>query len=238
MKESMNKLNERRNSIKHKGITPGKIEIETSRVNTTEFFENITPILFDLNFADISLFDLIKYETTKLFLKSSQVNLDNSRIEPAIEDVTKAFHELLFEYKENKRGWGHDYKTHFKFIDKIKFDKKRNYNPKDRVVESVENNVESVIEKVNKNFEQIDTAIEVISLGLDYRKYTKFKILTPYSVRFPDGKYRLSIYGEKNWSIENCQFLIDFVLESAIKLQEFDYDFESLDITDTTVTLK
>ena len=85
--------------------------------------------------------------------------------------------------------------------------------------------VEGVVEKIDKNFSQIKNVLEVISLGLDYRKYTKFKILTPSVYKVSGGNYHFltSVRGE-NRSNENCQFLIDFVLECGLKLQEFDYE--------------
>jgi len=226
LKETMRNLNNRRINLKHKGLIPGKIEIETSRVNATDFFQQNTPLIFGLNFSDISLFNLIKFSKPKEYLILAQSGLDNGKIEVCIEEVTKAFYELLYAYKETKRDWVN--KTHFDLVERVKYPSKSysfdNETKNDKILEDL-------FEKVNKNFERLENAFEVVSLGLDYRKYIMFKILTPISHRFSDGRYHLEIFGEKNWTKENCQFLIDFVLESALKLQEFDFDFENLDIT-------
>ncbi|MEZ4959047.1 MAG: hypothetical protein R2830_04455 [Saprospiraceae bacterium] len=226
LKETMRNLNTRRVNLKHKGLIPGRIEIETSRVNTTDFFQQNTPLVFGLEFSDISLIDLIKFQKTKDFLLAAQLGLDNGNIETCVEEVTKSFYELLYTYKQNKKDWID--KTHFDLIEKVVFPKNNisieNRNKDEKVYEVL-------FEKVNKNFERLENAFEVIALGLNYRKYVKFKILTPISHRFSDGRYHLELFGEKNWTKENCQFLIDFVLESALKLQDFDFDFENLDVT-------
>lgn len=226
LKETMRNLNSRRVNLKHKGLIPGKIEIETSRVNASDFFEQNTPIVFGIRFTEISLFDLIKFKTPREYLINAQNGLDKNKIETCVEEVTKSFNELLYEYKESKKDSIN--KTHFDLVDRIKYPSKRqsfeNETKNDKVLEEI-------FEKVNRNFEKIENAVEVISLGLDYRKYIKFKILTPICHRFTDGRFHLELFGEKNWTKENCQFLVDFVLESAMKLQEFDFTFENLDIT-------
>ena len=43
------------------------------------------------------------------------------------------------------------------------------------------------------------------------------------------GKNAVSdIWREKKWNMENCQYCIDFVVEAAIKLQDFDFDLKEL----------
>lgn len=223
LKESMRNLNARRVNLKHKGLIPAKIEIETSRVNTTDFFEQNTKATFDIEFSEISLFELIKFVKARELLILSQQYLSKSEINHCVENVTKSFYELLVEYKENKRLWG---KSHFSFFDSIR---SGSYNSMNERNHGTDRRLEKVVEQVNKNFEQIEKALEVISLGLDYRKFAKFKMLTPIVHRLSGGNYHMQLMGKKNWSVENCQFLIDFVLECALKLQEFDFDNDDLD---------
>jgi hypothetical protein len=238
LRESMSKLNDRRNNLKHKGLIPAKIDIEISRVNTADFFEQNTPVIFGLNFNEVSLFSLIKFESSKSYLQKAQENLDSNKTKECIEEVTKAFHELLYEYKENKRGYGREYNTHFNFIDQIRFSTSRYNSSDERIAGEVDRKLAEVVKQINSNFGYVNKAMEVISLGVDYKKYAKFQILTPNAYRFTDGRYRMEIVGEKNWTKENCQFLIDFVVESAFKLQEFDFDYESLDSKRAIMILK
>lgn len=225
LKENMRNLNTRRVNLKHKGIVPGKIEIESSRVNTTDFFKQNSSIIFGLDFSEISLFNLIKFKKTKEYLVESQNALDKNKIENCIENVTKSFSELIYEYKENKKDLID--KTHFDLTERISFSP-ISFDRLTRTDESLKD----IFRKVDENFQNLENAFEVIALGIDYRKYIKFKILTPMSYRDPQGEYHIELYGEKNWSKENCQFLIDFVLDSALKLQEFDFDYNNLDITE------
>jgi hypothetical protein len=218
LKETMINLNNRRINLKHKGLIPAKIEVETSRVNSTDFFIQNTPIIFRMEFDEISLFDLIKFEKCKSHLRKSQDALNHLKFEQCVEEVTTAFYALMDEYKSSKIGWGP--KTHFDFTEEIWIDN------------AIEDNLKDVVRAVNSNLNEVNTALQVMALGLDYRKYVKFKILTPSATKVPgSNKYVMQIYGDRNWTKENGQFLIDFVLDSAVKLQEFDFNIQDLDVT-------
>lgn len=224
LKVSMSKLNSRRVSIKHKGETLSKSAIETSRVNAIDFFDQNTPIIFNMEFSDISLFELIKFKKTKELLITSQEALNKGDIDKCINDVTISFDELLREYKNSKK-LTRGFRSQFDFIERVNYG---SYNFSNQRNDGTDKRVEDVVNKIDKNFAQIKNVLEVISLGLDYRKYSKFKILTPFAQNLSSGEYLIHFSQKKNWSNENCQFLIDFVLECGLKLQEFDFESETL----------
>jgi len=61
-------------------------------------------------------------------------------------------------------------------------------------------------------------------LGLDYRHYVKFRLLTPHITRVLSGDYHIS-RGTRDEppSLDECRFCYDFVVGSAIRLQDFDF---------------
>lgn len=142
MKESMKNLNARRVNLKHKGLIPAKIEVETSRVDTGAFFEQNTKSTFDIDFSEISLLELIKFPETKKLLILSQEFLDQEEFEKSVEKVTKGFNELLIEFKENKKKKGH--KTDFDFIETISFNK---YNSNNEPNKGTDKRVEEVVDE-------------------------------------------------------------------------------------------
>ena len=85
------------------------------------------------------------------------------------------------------------------------------------------------IDKVKNSIDGMQKAIKIISLGIDYKRYVKFKLLTPIITRTIGGNQIAEIWGEKKWTKENCQYCIDFVLDSSLKLQEFDFDILELE---------
>src|SRR5882757_6643613 len=150
-KGPMEALNNRRIALKHKGIIPANTEVEASRVNATDFFNENTKKIFDFDFSEVSLFDLIKFPECKKLLTEANQYLANEKIDDCIESVTTAFYELIREYKENKDYFG-GARTHFDFAEKAKF------YPSD-LDEYIDRHVVDVFRKtfdtINKNFERM-----------------------------------------------------------------------------------
>ena len=56
------------------------------------------------------------------------------------------------------------------------------------------------------------------------KRYIKFDLITPEVVQFSSGEYQVTNkWGMNKWTFENCQYCINFVMDSALKLQEFDF---------------
>jgi len=233
LKESMRNLNSKRVNIKHKGLIPGKADIESSRVNTTDFFNQNTKNIFGVDFSDISLLELIKFDKTKDYLIDAKKLLDKSDFKSCVQEISKGFYELLKEYKDSK---GESfYSTPFDLTERVSF---RNSGWGDEKT-AIDNKLKDTFNIVNENFKNIEKAIEVISLGLNYKKYIKFKLLTPKFYITSQNEYVFYSDKVKNWSKENCNFMIDFVLDSAFTLQEFDFNYSDLKIEpEVQITIK
>lgn len=224
LKEAMRNLNSNRVNLKHKGITPSKIEIETSRVNMSLFFEENTPVIFGFKFNEVSLFELIKYQQSKSHLKNADLHLKNHEFKNCIYESVQAFNELLLEYKRSKSS-EYSFSNPFDVIESVSFDNGRNWGSDNKT--PIDGKLKETFKKVNENFTKIGDALQVVSLGLDYKKYVKFSLLSPKFYKTTSGDY--SFYGnEKKWSNNECEFFIDFVLDSALILQEFDFSFSEL----------
>lgn len=198
LKESMNNLNARRVNIKHKGLLPSKSDIEISRVNATDFFQQNCIKFFNINFEEISLLNLISYENIRKYLEISQDKLDKGDFEKSIENSSIAFENLFIEYENSKSFKNENSPFDFKNYSFI-----FNHNPSE-----------------TGYFQKFENAIRILSFGIDYKKYSKFKILI--------SKKRIFDPWQKKLNINNCQFCIDFVLYCSLKLQEFDFDIDEL----------
>lgn len=220
LKESMRALNVRRVNIKHKGLLPSKADIEISRVNTTDFFEQNTKSHFGVEFNDISLLSLIHYENVRIHLEKAQKALDDDKKEKSIELTAIAFDELLYSYENSKTDFYRN--SPFFFGKDLTFNSSFFMDIQDR-------KMAEFIDKVRDSLEGIQKAIKIISFGIDYKKFVKFKLLTPSITRTMNGKHVAEIWGKKKWTKENCQYCIDFVLDSSLKLQEFDFNINELE---------
>ena len=88
---------------------------------------------------------------------------------------------------------------------------------------------------VSETMNRIRDVLKITALGIDYRKYAFFEYITPATnVYWGNGgrEYRSmpKDYYESRFNLRasDCRFCIDFVIDSALKLQEFDYDISNL----------
>jgi len=211
---TMDKLNENRIAFKHHGTPPSKLAIEESRVNATNFFEENASIIFDVKFSEVSLVNLIQCEDAKKSLMESQRLLKQNKRKDALDKIALAFAQLIDDYEMRKTDkFG---RSPFFFGEKV--------SP------IMEFPIGLSFEEMERALKPLQDAVKILSLGLDYRKYARFHVLTPVVIRFIGGKYsiqRIEIGRKISPTNEDVQFCIDFVIESAITLQEFDYNFES-----------
>lgn len=220
-KESMRRLNRARVALKHHGTLPSKLDVEAFRASATNFFEENAPPIFDIKFSEISLIELVQCEETKNNLKESAQLLEQNKIEESLDKVALAFYQLIDDYESRKRGqFGRSpffFGKSLTFLDSffMHIDRREKFS--------------EFIDKVKESIEALQNAVKILSFGIDYRRYVKFRLLTPSISRTIDGTYHINRiqYGLKGIpTVEDAQFCIDFVIESSLTLQEFDFSIE------------
>ena len=170
LKESMRNLNARRVNIKHKGLLPSKSDVEISRVNTTDFFDQNTLVFLNIDFKDVSLLTLIGYDKVRSYLEEAQQELENNNKEICIEKSAIAFSELLCTYENNKLGYS-NYPNFFFGQDISYFSSLRMTNILGGSIIGKDDKMVEFAEKVKDSFESIQKAIKIIGLGIDYRRF-------------------------------------------------------------------
>jgi hypothetical protein len=227
LKESMRKLKDRRVSIKHKGLFPSKSDIEISRITMTDFLEQNTIKQFGVDFKDVSVASLISYDNVKQHLDKAEVNYNEGNLYECLVCCKISFLELLSTYESNKFGrcWGRgvidvgkeiggDYRT---------------------LIGTGPKTGEKWFRQVTETTNKIREILKITALGIDYKKFSYFDVVTPRTVRgFSNGKLDYITvskeFHEQRFNIRasDCQFCMDFVIDCALKLQGFDYDISSI----------
>ena len=83
------------------------------------------------------------------------------------------------------------------------------------------------IDSSKSSIEALKEAAKIIGFGIDYKRYAKFKMLTPYVYHYVGGRYESGDLDEgliKSLTVADANFCIEFVIESALALQEFDFE--------------
>ncbi|MFX0077292.1 MAG: hypothetical protein ACFE96_17765 [Candidatus Hermodarchaeota archaeon] len=228
-KGTLKRLNDTRKTFKHKGILLGESEIEALRITTKLFLDENTNLIFGINFDEISMIDLIENQNVKQILANSQKYFITNNFKEALEHIAIAYSVLIKEIKISKKlsdlstfnvlGW------RFPFLHRFDM------------------NMSEDMRSINEALGNIKNALEPLLLGVDYRKFIKFKILTPnivdYLGRYPEDGSSLpedyskvfSIHwlrdkGDRDFKKEDVQFCLEFIIETSLKLQEFEFTLE------------
>jgi hypothetical protein len=224
-KAAMSRLDASRGNLKHKGLLPHKQDIEELRASAMNFFIDNTPLVFDVDFGNISMINLVTYEETRERLKKAEEHEKKGEIEQALIEIGFAFNQLINDYEKTKHsGFGH---SPFFFGHDMSFESSSNmglgqeYNPfKDF-------GFSNFVEKVTESLEAMRKAIEILSLGIDYRQYIRFQQLVPEIFKNAGRSYSYRFRREQKPSIEDYEFCFNFVIDSAIRLEELNFEIKS-----------
>jgi hypothetical protein len=227
-KESMKRLNRSRVDLKHHGIFPSKLDIESFRGTTNFFFSESTPLVFRVEFTEISLIDFVAEERAQQNLHDAVQLLGKGDLDSALKSVADAFHHLIEDYETRKRSefgrspfsFGPSFIIQNSLLPTFGYSHQERTDADKQFHRNLEKFVQAAAESLNK----MHNAIFVLALGIDYPKYTKYSLIAPIVQISGSGMSALSRRPDDEIiSAADVQFCIDFVIETALKLQEFDY---------------
>lgn len=209
-KTAINRLNKARGNLKHQGLLLTKTDIESFRNNSKDFFKDNTPLVFGIIFNELSFIDLVENSNVKQKLKNAQDALDNGEFKKSLECLAIAYNQLIEDYEKSKEI------VSSRSIFNIGGEIRRT----GRLVPSDEGITE--LERVMRQFQQ---DLKPLLFKFDYRKYLKFKYLTPDIITL-GGKPVWFHEDKRTFTSEGAEFCINFVIECAIQLQEFDFEID------------
>jgi len=223
-KETMNKLNKARVGLKHYGNLPSKLNIDEFRIIVNTFFIENSKNIFDIEFKDVSMIDLIPYEKTKKSLQKALSSFKEKNYSECVKNLAISFEYLIREYEQSKTSkygvspffFGRD----MSFLSSFHM----GYDSRDKMAEFIDNVKDSV--------EAMQKAVKVLSMGIDYRKYVRFSMITPKPYRIlASNEPQASVEEDITISSEEFDYCFTFIIESALKLNEFDFNIKEEDTT-------
>lgn len=217
-KESMRRLNKARVALKHYGTFPSDLDIESFRASTTSFFQDNTRRVFGIDLDEVSLIEFVNPESARARLHEAQESIRRGDTLDALDKIAVAFTEIISDYEDRKRDRFED--SPFYFGRDLTFLSSFHMG-----LRPVDEKLADFVDRVKESLEAMQDTIKVLALGMDYRKYSKFKRLTPNVTRIPRGDLDLHRRFDEEHapSVDDARFCVDFVVESALALSEFDY---------------
>jgi hypothetical protein len=228
-KEAMRRLNQSRVNLKHHGAFPSKLDIESYRAIVGSFFNEASPLIFGLEFDEISLTDFIEVKEARKNLEKATMAINDDKLVIAAEHCAIAFKVLLdtFEerYTKNYRRSPFSFGDDLVFLDtnfldhfKLLFDDfDERYNAR-----QFRTHLKEYLDKTKKSIEELQETVKILSIGIDYPSFAHFRSVTPYISRKLNGEY-IRTSESKEVTEEDMNFCINFVFETAFYLQDFDF---------------
>ena len=223
MRDAMDVMKQRRVSLKHHGSFPSHDDVIECSINVGTFLHENSKIQFGIDFETISLIDIISYDGARAFLQKASNELASGNFYSSLTQSMLAFDSLFDEYEDNKQHWYHSI---------YDVGKRQSKNFEDFVKNASSKGKEQAnkrwFEDITKTVNELREVTKITALGIDYKKYALFKSVTPHITRFIGGDYNVegeaSLTNRVNLSEELCSMCINFVIDSAVKLQDSDFD--------------
>ena len=221
-KAGMNRLNKTRVNLKHHGVMPSKNDIEEFRTLMATFLSENTYLIFNIAFDEISLIDMIKFERARECLKSAQAFYHNDKCEDSLTQIACSFAYLTQDFEKSFLE-GSPYAGHY--LSPFSFGKSMTFlNAFHMGIRREDGKIKNFVDNVSKTITEMQDALKLICFGIDYKKYAKFKMITPHVDFAYNGEPICSLRQDMTLNQESFDFCQNFIIECSLKLQEFDFN--------------
>lgn len=218
-KQALSRVNRLRVDLKHHGNIPSSHAIAQSKADVTTFFTDATQMIFGVDFRAVDMVDLVTRAETARLLHEAQTHADVDNIVQAMAGLVLAFEELL-EFCTGR--------VHAPGVSPFSFGTRvPRFRPtrEDRGTLAAQHT-----RALTETARDLQAAMRVISLGIDYARYAQFNVMTPPVNRYLDGSVKITV---TQWhellNPDDYQFARLFVIESALQAARADAVFARLD---------
>ncbi|GAB2714558.1 hypothetical protein [Streptomyces bullii] len=214
-KTDMDRLNHARVGFKHKGNVPATQTIERCRDYVSTFFTTATPMVFGVDFEAIDMVDLVTQGEVARLLGEAQTHADIGDYIQAMAGLSLAFEGLRDHYSGNGSSIGWE-QTPFSFGPKLHWvDEPRVDGPK--------RHDHPRLGKISDIAQETQEAMQVISLGIDFPGFARFKAMAPRVHAYHDGSRRFIVTKwDESITAEDYGWARQFVIESALRAARAD----------------
>jgi hypothetical protein len=230
LEASVRKINDRRNSLKHNGQLPARIDIDECKVIAKLFLEQNTIAIFGVPLEEASLSILINDQKVKEYLNSAEKLLSEHDYIKCVKEVA-----IAFDFLKNKHyQYWHKQREKFGqerlFIPIPSFDREHNFSINfdhigwiDGGNLPIPSGLAGMIYIINRNFGQLFNSLDAFTYGVDYGELSYFQMFMPVVAGTNDeGDVYIVTETRKGVNItqDKCRFAIDFVIKFALSYKE------------------
>jgi tetratricopeptide (TPR) repeat protein len=219
-KKAMARMNKLRANLKHHGSIPSVSDLEQLRADVTSFLADSTSLVFGADFEHLKLTDLITQVETRRLVELAEAHAKKGEYVEALGELSKAFQVLLQDYAERKRigdsATPYTFGSDFVFARHVPREVKKKYG------ESLGRFLGQLYDTVTA----MQEAMKVMAVGIDYRRYARFSMLTPVIHRDLAGGVEVIPKPGLILTKDDYEFCYQFVISAALRLAEVDFDLD------------
>ncbi|WP_433355579.1 hypothetical protein ACQP25_17110 [Microtetraspora malaysiensis] len=208
-KTSMNRLNDARVGLKHHGNFPSPQTIEQSRDAVRNFFTGATRMVFSADFDTIDMVDLVTQAKIAQLLREAQTHADIGDYIQAMAGLYLALEALLDHYAHGPgtHSW---YSSRFSFGPALR-------NSMFDSLHYGRDGIEQRLTDLSSVAREIQEAMRVVALGIDFPSYVRFQVLAPTVHGYMNGSYRYSVTKSvESLTADDYSWARNFVIEAAL----------------------
>jgi hypothetical protein len=215
-RNAMRRMNNSRVNFKHHGSIPSATDLDQFRGDVTTFFTDATRAVFNADFTSIDMTDLVTQQKALSKIRDAETYAGRSHYTEALALLSEALNGLLDDYTDRKRNSLN--RSAFSFGPENDF---RSFHLRDFT--KIDRKLGEQIMALTEAAYEMQRALRVLAVGLDYRRYARFELLAPRVVWYFDGRRPVRPMPALQAGDEEYQFCKLFVIEAAIHLAEMDF---------------
>ena len=222
-RNAMRRMNNSRVNFKHHGSIPSATDLDQFRADVTTFFTDAIRAVFDADFTSIDMTNLVTQQAALTRIRSAETHARQGDYVEALALLSEGLKYLLDDYAERKRT-SYD-RSAFSFGAEHAFDE-LDARPFLKIDQKLGEQIMFLTEAAY----EMQRALRVLAVGLDYRRYARFELLAPRILRSRNGQREVKPTPGLQVGDAEYQFCKQFVIEAAIRLAEMDFDLDLDDL--------
>jgi len=219
----MKRLNKVRVALKHYGGHPDQPTIEQLRTDTTTFLDAGTTAVFDLEYATLTMTDVIAQDAVRDLARKAETASaagDHIAAMVALADAIEVlFDPRSAEIADGRRSPFQLGPTIRRRLDERKVQQVLAPSEQDRrSCTGHDRDLAEQIVAVTETVEELQAAARLTALGIDFAAYQRFRLLTPHTSMYLDGRREYRAPAGYAPAAEDVAFCHQFVVTAALRL--------------------
>ena len=218
--KGMRRLNDLRNALKHSGTMPSATAVSQACEDVRRFLEDNTVSVFSLRFSDIDMAEIIPQTQIRNKVRAATAaEISGDRVE-AMALLAEAYAERYatsprpdFNFEPIKNQLPED------AISAILWQPAR---PQRRRPPGGAHQLAQQIGAVTRAVRDMQDALQVMSLGIDYRQYYRFRLITPDIAYYVDGHSERQFPPDYAPTSEEFEYCRQFIITVALRIADLE----------------